>query len=64
MPEGNTIFRAARALDRSLAGKRVLSFEPPFPRLANAAAVCASAALGVAALLSVGCRSKTAEPLP
>ena len=36
MPEGDTILRAARALDRSLAGKRVTAFESPIPRLARA----------------------------
>lgn len=32
MPEGDTIFRAARALDRILAGRRITSFESPLPR--------------------------------
>lgn len=36
MPEGDTILRAARALDRSLAGERVTSFESTLPRLAHA----------------------------
>ncbi|HEY6066805.1 MAG TPA: DNA-formamidopyrimidine glycosylase family protein [Thermoanaerobaculia bacterium] len=36
MPEGDTILRAARALDRRLAGKRITSFESPLPRLARA----------------------------
>jgi endonuclease VIII len=36
MPEGDTILRAARALDRSLAGKRLTSFESSLPRLAGA----------------------------
>jgi endonuclease-8 len=33
MPEGDTIFRAARTLHRALAGKRVTSFESVFPAL-------------------------------
>jgi endonuclease-8 len=33
MPEGDTIFRAARALDRALAGRRVTRFESVFPHL-------------------------------
>ncbi|HEU5250129.1 MAG TPA: zinc finger domain-containing protein [Thermoanaerobaculia bacterium] len=36
MPEGDTIFRAARALDRILAGKRITSFESPLPALTRA----------------------------
>ena len=36
MPEGDTILRAARALDRSLAGKRITAFQSPVPRLARA----------------------------
>ena len=36
MPEGDTILRAARALDRSLRGKRLTSFESRLPRLAGA----------------------------
>jgi endonuclease-8 len=36
MPEGDTILRAARALDRSLAGKRLTAFQSPLPRLARA----------------------------
>jgi endonuclease VIII len=35
MPEGDTILRAARALDRVLAGKRITSFESPLARLAR-----------------------------
>ena len=31
MPEGDTIFRAARALNRALAGKTVIAFESMFP---------------------------------
>lgn len=34
MPEGDTIFRAARTLDRALAGQRVTSFETAFAHLA------------------------------
>ena len=33
MPEGDTIFRAARTLHRALAGKTVTRFESAFPRL-------------------------------
>src|SRR6185436_6204324 len=33
MPEGDTIFRAARTLQRALAGKPVTSFESAFPAL-------------------------------
>src|SRR5689334_15642399 len=33
VPEGDTIFRAARTLDRALAGKTVTRFESAFPRL-------------------------------
>jgi len=33
MPEGDTIFRAARALDRALAGRIVTAFESVFPHL-------------------------------
>jgi endonuclease-8 len=33
MPEGDTIFKAARTLDRALAGKRVTRFESVFPHL-------------------------------
>jgi endonuclease-8 len=33
MPEGDTIFRAARALDRALTGRRVTRFESVFPHL-------------------------------
>lgn len=33
MPEGDTILRSARALDRALAGKTVTKFESVFPRL-------------------------------
>ena len=36
MPEGDTILRAARALDARLAGKRITSFRSPLPRLARA----------------------------
>lgn len=36
MPEGDTILRAARALERSLAGKRITAFDSPLPRLARA----------------------------
>ncbi|HKO02476.1 MAG TPA: DNA-formamidopyrimidine glycosylase family protein, partial [Thermoanaerobaculia bacterium] len=35
MPEGDTIFRAARALHRALAGKRVAKFETAFAQLAR-----------------------------
>lgn len=35
MPEGDTIFRAARTLDRALAGKTVTRFETVLPRLAR-----------------------------
>jgi len=35
MPEGDTIFRAARTLDRALAGKVVTSFETQLPQLAR-----------------------------
>src|SRR5919106_705210 len=33
MPEGDSIFRAARALDRALAGRTVTRFESVFPQL-------------------------------
>ena len=33
MPEGDTIFRAARTLNKALAGKRITRFESVFPRL-------------------------------
>ena len=33
MPEGDTIFRAARALDRALAGRTVTRFDSVFPKL-------------------------------
>ena len=33
MPEGDTIYRAARVLDRALAGKKVTRFESVFPAL-------------------------------
>ena len=33
MPEGDSIFRTARTLERVLAGHRVTRFEPAFPRL-------------------------------
>ena len=33
MPEGDTIFRAARTLQRALAGKTVVRFESVFPHL-------------------------------
>lgn len=33
MPEGDTIYRAARTLDRALAGKQVVRFESVFPHL-------------------------------
>ncbi|MEO5898149.1 MAG: DNA-formamidopyrimidine glycosylase family protein [Vicinamibacterales bacterium] len=33
MPEGDTIFKAARTLNRALAGKRVARFESAFPHL-------------------------------
>jgi formamidopyrimidine-DNA glycosylase len=33
MPEGDTIFRAARTLNRALAGKRVEHFESMLPSL-------------------------------
>lgn len=35
MPEGDTIFRSARALNRALAGKIVTRFETAYPRLAR-----------------------------
>lgn len=35
MPEGDTIFRAARTLDRALAGKIVTRFETVLPKLAR-----------------------------
>src|SRR5579862_1897056 len=35
MPEGDTIFRAARALDAALASRRVTRFESALPRLAR-----------------------------
>ena len=37
MPEGDSIFRAARALDRALAGGTVMHFESVFSRVARAA---------------------------
>jgi endonuclease-8 len=36
MPEGDTIFRAARTLNRALAGKPVVQFESVFPHLTRA----------------------------
>ena len=33
MPEGDTIFRAARTLNRALAGKRIVRFESAYPHL-------------------------------
>ena len=33
MPEGDTIFRAARTLNRALAGHRVVRFESVYPAL-------------------------------
>jgi endonuclease-8 len=36
MPEGDTILRAARALDARLAGKRITAFRSPLPRLSRA----------------------------
>ena len=33
MPEGDTIFRAARTLDRALSGKAVVGFESVLPAL-------------------------------
>ncbi|HEY3158329.1 MAG TPA: DNA-formamidopyrimidine glycosylase family protein, partial [Vicinamibacterales bacterium] len=36
MPEGDTIFRAARTLDRALAGRAVTRFESVFSRLTRA----------------------------
>jgi endonuclease-8 len=35
VPEGDTIFRAARTLNRALAGKKVTRFESQFPRLSR-----------------------------
>jgi endonuclease-8 len=35
MPEGDSIFRAARALDHALAGRTITRFETVFPRLAR-----------------------------
>ena len=35
MPEGDSIFRAARALHRALAGRTVSRFESVFPHLTN-----------------------------
>ena len=35
MPEGDTIFRSARALDRALAGKIVTRFETSYAHLAS-----------------------------
>ena len=35
MPEGDTIFRAARTLNRALAGQTVAKFETAFPKLAR-----------------------------
>ena len=35
MPEGDTIFRAARTLNRALAGQVVTRFETQLPRLAR-----------------------------
>lgn len=35
MPEGDTIFRAARTLNRALAGSRVTQFESMFPKLSR-----------------------------
>ena len=35
MPEGDSIFRAARALHRALAGRKVTRFDSVFPRLTN-----------------------------
>ena len=33
MPEGDTIFRTARTLNRALAGKQVTAFQSTFPLL-------------------------------
>ena len=33
MPEGDTLFRAARTLQRALAGRRILHFESVYPAL-------------------------------
>src|SRR5918994_5037990 len=35
MPEGDSLFRAARTLDRALAGRTVTRFEAVFPRLTH-----------------------------
>ncbi len=36
MPEGDTIFRTARALGRALAGKRITAFRSTYPKLTRA----------------------------
>src|SRR6202040_3581817 len=53
MPEGDTVLLAARALGRSLQGKRLTSFD---------SFRSASAALGLAAALLCGCRARTEQP--
>ena len=35
MPEGDTIYRAARTLNRALAGHTVIGFETQLPQLAR-----------------------------
>jgi formamidopyrimidine-DNA glycosylase len=35
MPEGDTVFRAARTLNRALAGQIITKFETVFPKLAR-----------------------------
>ena len=35
MPEGDTIFRAARTLQRALAGRTVTRFDSVYPQLTN-----------------------------
>ena len=76
MPEGDTIFRAARTLHRALAGKPVTSFESALPALNRihdgAIAVpalrdrdtCAEAGIGRAAYLLVSGMSGGSIPNP
>jgi endonuclease-8 len=54
MPEGDTIFRAARTLDRALAGKRVTRFETVLPALARVDEDAPIAGRTVESVASVG----------
>jgi endonuclease-8 len=54
MPEGDTIFRAARALGRALAGRRVARFEAVYPALMRVDADTPVAGRTIEAVTSVG----------